>query len=73
MDSAEELVEGEEKLGLCEGGSFKYYSIHLTDTSKLVIISYFPLSADPDNDHSDPDIYVTNQAERVTQGRNSHR
>ena len=39
MEAAEELTEGEEKLGSCEGGNFKYYDVHLTDTSKLVIIS----------------------------------
>lgn len=39
MEAAEELVEGEEKLGTCEGGSFKYYDVQITDTSKLVVIS----------------------------------
>ena len=36
---AETLVEGEEKIGVCEGGNFKYYEIEITDTTQLVVIT----------------------------------
>lgn len=68
MEVAEALAPGDEVVGMCEGGNFKYYQIEIEDTTQLLVITYLARRADPDNENSDPDIYVSNQTDKVTQG-----
>jgi hypothetical protein len=69
METVPETLEvGKTVVGMCEGGDFKYYTVEITDTSHMLIITYDSHSAEPANDSSDPDIYVSNRSEKVNQG-----
>lgn len=63
----ESLAPGLQVIGRATGSSFKYYSFEVSDTTQMLTIRCLPCSAEPYNDESDPDIYVSNRHPVVTQ------
>lgn len=64
---AEALAAGLQVIGRAAGSTFKYYTFEVTDASQMLTILYAPASAEPYNEESDPDVYVSNRHPIVTQ------
>lgn len=63
----EELAEGAEVVRECDGDQFAYYRFTVTTPGKVLVITYFPHRAEPANENSDPDLYISNVSPHVTQ------